>query len=331
MTYSLRIERFHSADPVFHADVHRLCRVGDTPLRLWVERFLFSMRHGADLSENTIRHYGHDLELFLRYLNRYHPSVTTPQKVTASIVRRYLKHTVGVRGNSPASNRRRLASLKKFFRHLRQRGVVDADPTARVQMEKFVRRPPTRLTLNEAARILEASKTTSFPHRDHAIFQLFLTCGCTLSELIALDLDDYDREEGTITLVGRRGQRRTVLLSNSCQNALDEYLEHRAKAPADRALFLNRQGMRLTKGAIYHAFRYILRRARIDRPGVTIHSLRHTCFALLWEAGLSLIVLHQIAGHGSIATTRAYIRTGRRSGRPASKPMPTRMLFPLDE
>src|SRR5690606_11301716 len=127
-----------------------------------------------------IRHYGHDLELFLRYLNRYHPSVTTPQKVTASIVRRYLKHTVGVRGNSPASNRRRLASLKKFFRHLRQRGVVDADPTARVQMEKFVRRPPTRLTLNEAARILEASKTTSFPHRDLAIFQLFLTCGCTL-------------------------------------------------------------------------------------------------------------------------------------------------------
>src|SRR5690606_11285577 len=100
-------------------------------------------------------------------------------------------------------------------------------------------------------RLLEAAKTTHHPARDHAIFRLFLTSGCTLSELIGLKLEDVDLASGWIRFMGRGGISRTLPLSAGASAALARYLEIRAKAPADpHALFLNRLGRPVTKGAV---------------------------------------------------------------------------------
>src|SRR5690606_37480083 len=111
--------------------------------------------------------------------------------------------------------------------------------------------------------------------------------------------------------------RRSLRLSPGCLEALREYAECRPKAPADgRRFFLNRRGEPVTKGAVYHAFRIALKRAGIRRDGLTVHSLRHTCIALLWEAGVSIKVLQQFAGHRSLATTRTYRWAGPRPRSP---------------
>ena len=70
----------------------------------------------------------------------------------------------------------------------------------------------------------------------------------------------------------------------------------------------------MTKGTIYHAFRLVLRRAGIERPEITVHSLRRTCLTLLWEDGMSLHALQQIAGHTSLSTTKGYAESQIRGG-----------------
>lgn len=285
------------------------------PLSEWIARFLKHLEREAK-SPNTLRHYAHDLDLFSRYLKAHAPFVSAPSDVDAEIIRQYLRHLSLERGNSPASNRRRLASLRRFFGYLLSEGVIDADPCAPVSVRRAQPRPHPALTREEALRFLQAAKMSRFPARDYAMFRLFLSCGCTLSELLALRLEDFDPDQGTITFVSPRGKVRTLTLSPACLDALKEYLESRPKAPAAKSLFINRRGAPVTKGAVYHAFRQAIRRSGIDKPGVTVHSLRRTCLTLLWEAGVSLRTLQHVAGHASLSTTREYARSQNRGNNP---------------
>ena len=281
------------------------------------------------VSENTIRHYGHDLALFLRFLERHKANVVDASQIRPDTVREFLSYLSHARGNSKSSVRRRLAAVRKFMRYLHEMGATPFDPTAHLALTTKRKGLPTVLTREEALRLLEASKMSRFPARDHAIFRLFLTCGCTLSELLHLRLPDYNALEGTITFSGGRQRPRTLPLPEACRRALDCYLEERPRVRVGRRIFLNRRAEPITKGAVYHAFRLALRRAGIEKQGLTVHSLRHTCLALLWQAGMSLHVLQEVAGHHSLATTREYAWAGPRLRGSAAGAR--RAQHPLDE
>ena len=296
-------------------------------LRPAIDAFAEREAAAGSLRPNSLRHYRHDLELFARFVEFRARRPLRLAEITADHVLGFLAD-MEARGNSVSSRRRRLAALRRFFGALKRAGQVEADPTE--LLEARTKRPPRPVTLtrDECLRLLEAAKTTHDPRRDHAVFLLFLTSGCTLSELVGLTLDDVDLEAGTVTFCGRSERRRTLFLSSGARDALEVYLSARPKAPADRrALFLNRRGRPVTKGAIYYAFNRVLRKARIDRPGVTIHTLRHTSLAFLWRAGVSLQIMRYIAGHRSLATTRQYGWAGPRP----PKPQPWSWRHPLDD
>lgn len=281
------------------------------PLAGEVREFLTSLAL-TPVSGNTLRHYGHDLALFLRFLQRHKANVAHPAQIRPEVVRDFLSYLSHVRGNARSSSRRRLAAVKKFTRFLFERGYIPIDPASHLALTSKRRGAPTVLTKEEALRFLEASKMSRFPERDHAMFRLFLTCGCTLSELLNLKLADYDAAEGTIVFSGGRQKRRKLPLTDGCKRALERYFEEERPVAGGRHLFLNRKGEPITKGAVYHAFHRALERAGIEKEGLTVHSLRHTCLALLWRAGVSLHVLQEVAGHHSLATTREYAWAGPR-------------------
>ena len=297
------------------------------PVAEGIAAYLAAMRALPGVSDNTVRHYAHDLEMFRRYLSRCRPKVRSLDDVRAVTILGFLRYMTGVRGNKSQSARRRLAALRGLFAYLREQFGYRLDPTEAIRVKAAPRKPPVTLDLSECRRLLEAAKTTSFPDRDHAIFYLFLTTGCTLSELTALCLEDVQLHSGLVYFTGRRKTQRAVRLSPGCLEALRRYAKERPKAPASgRTFFLNRRGEPVTKGAVYHSFRLALKAAGIRREGITIHSLRHTCFALLWKAGISMQVLRSFAGHRSIASTRIYKTAGSRP----SPPVPWDWVHPLD-
>ena len=290
--------------------------------------FLAHLRTDAKASDNTVRHYAHDLEMFHRYLLRCRPRIDFLGDIRPVTILGFVRYMTEVRGNTGQSARRRLAALRRLFAYLRLEQRLSHDPTEALAVKaKPIGRPVT-LDIDQCQRLLEAAKTTSFPLRDHAIFYLFLTTGCTLSELIHLRPEDVQLDTGFISFVGRSEAWRTIRLSPGCLESLRRYAEERPKAPASaRSFFLNRRGEPITKGAVYHSFRIALKASGNSQEGITIHSLRHTCFALLWQAGVSIQILRRFAGHKSIASTRIYKTIGPR---PAS-PKPWDWVHPLDE
>lgn len=292
-----------------------------------IAMYVRAVESAGNLRPNTIRHYRHDLELFLRHTRRHSGPSVTVRDITTGDVHAFLE-ALRVRGNAPTSCRRRLAALRRFFTTMVEWGYLIDDPTARLHAQATTPQRPVTLSLHECLQLLEAAKTTRHPRRDHAMFRLFLTSGCTLSELIGLRRSDVNLEVGSIRFCGRGNVKRTLNLSHGTKAALGTYLEQRSKAPADRhALFLNRHGDPVTKGAVYHAFLLTRERAGIVKEGLSVHSLRHTCIALLWRAGVSLHILQRIAGHQSLASTREYEWAGVRP----STPRPWEWIHPIDE
>src|SRR5690606_5321294 len=108
--------------------------------------FLTALAKEGSASPNTIRHYGHDLELFARYLRKHEPGIGYVSQLTPASVEGFFNHMAGVRGNRRSSNRRRLAALRRYFRFLVSTGSIERDPSAGISLEPAPADRPEILT-----------------------------------------------------------------------------------------------------------------------------------------------------------------------------------------
>jgi site-specific recombinase XerD len=142
-----------------------------------------------------------------------------------------------------------------------------------------------------------------------------LACtGLRISEALQLDLADWESTEAVLTIrQAKFGQSRYAPLAPSAAIALKTYLQARAKAfPKTNscALFLNRQGQRLTyreAGGTFVALREQLNWQH-QRPRPRLHDLRHTTAMRLLQADVDIMVIALLLGHESPTTTHHYIK-----------------------
>lgn len=76
-----------------------------------------------------------------------------------------------------------------------------------------------------------------------------------------------------------------------------------AALKGDRALFLNKQGGRLSRQSIWEI---IQRSGQSCGVAVSPHSLRHSFATHLIEGGADVRVVQELLGHSSVATTQIY-------------------------
>jgi integrase/recombinase XerD len=145
--------------------------------------------------------------------------------------------------------------------------------------------------------------------RDRAMLETLYGAGLRISELVALDVDDLDLEEGSVRARGKGSKERVVPLGRYAVRALEAYLA-RARpglaGPRSRgALFLNARGGRLTRQGCTNIIKAMARRAGI-RKRVTPHMLRHSFATHLLEGGADVRVVQELLGHASLSTTQIY-------------------------
>ncbi|MDP9295894.1 MAG: tyrosine-type recombinase/integrase, partial [Actinomycetota bacterium] len=128
-------------------------------------------------------------------------------------------------------------------------------------------------------------------------------------ELVNLDVDDLDLEEGSVRAFGKGSKERVVPLGRPAREALTRYLRSGRPALAGRAsraaLFLNQRGGRLTRQGCAKLLRANVQRAGI-RKRVTPHTLRHSFATHLLEGGADVRVVQELLGHASVQTTQIY-------------------------
>jgi site-specific recombinase XerD len=136
--------------------------------------------------------------------------------------------------------------------------------------------------------------------------------GLRRGELARLNVDAFDRNEGTLRIDGRKtGRERCVPLPEMVVHCLESYLPHRHNQLeqlgllGEVALLVSRNGQRLSGSAISNGVHDIALLAQV--PIHSLHQFRHSCASDLLEAGVHLADVQRILGHSVISTTVRYV------------------------
>jgi site-specific recombinase XerD len=285
-------------------------RKEDYPYRDGYFEFLHLER---GVSTRTVDSYNFDLELFFGYLDYATGGVgLEPDQIEPADLVGFFNAMSDRRGNQSRTRNRKLAALRSYFSYLELYKLLKGQPSPikRFQCSKISKRLPVYLTPEEVKGFLEASFSGRYPHRDYAMFLLVLQTGCRIGELLEMKVQDFDFLDLTVKVIGKGNKERQLPLTKKTAQALEAYLNCKWRAPKNKneqMVFLNKNREPISRRGIQKCFEQVCDKAGLNRPGLSIHKLRHTCLTLLLQEGVDLITLQMLAGHEEIGTTAIYL------------------------
>lgn len=277
-------------------------------------------------SQNTIKEYFYDLRMFLRYVLYINGKCSKNEissvdifdfdfnylkRISLSDLYAFMAYVNNEHSSNDCYRARKVASLKSFFNYLSIKDKsLDNNPAANLETPKIKRRMPKYLTLEQSIDFLK-SIDGEFKDRDLAIFVIFLNCGVRLSELVGINLKDFDLEKRTLKVIGKGNKERVVYLNDLCVDAITNYLKVRpvdnVKYEDRNALFLSRKMQRISNRMVELLAKKYFEKAGLDYEMYTPHKLRHTAATIMYRDGnVDIRTLQELLGHASLSTTQLY-------------------------
>jgi integrase/recombinase XerC/integrase/recombinase XerD len=211
---------------------------------------------------------------------------------------------------------RKIASFRAFYRHLVERGTLEANPADLVATPKKDSYLPRVLKSGEVAEVLDRIPAgTPLDLRDRAMFEVAYGAGLRAEEIVNLDTADLDPDAEEMRVTGKGSKTRVIPAGEVAWKALEAYVERgRPKLASassgqrvEPALFLSKSGRRLSTSDVRRRLRISTQRVGVS-AGVSPHTLRHSFATHLLEGGADLRSIQELLGHASISTTQTYTR-----------------------
>ena len=272
--------------------------------------FLDELRR-QNASEHTIRNYASDLDQLVAYFAIPGQAKTTVEQIDALAIREWLGHLYEQRLTA-VSMRRKLAAVRSFFKFLLREGLVEKNVARMVRTPKAPKTLPSVMTAEQTNILVDGVTPAAdkferpYPARDLAIFELLYGCGLRISELVGLNLDDFDYNERWIRVRGKGKKERQVPYAGKASVSPERYLALRQPdAGSEQALFLNHRGARLTDRGARGIVKFYARVITGD-SSIHPHSLRHAYATHLLSDGADLRAIQELLGHARLSTTQKY-------------------------
>jgi len=281
-----------------------------------IQDFLNFLVVEKGFSGNTLEAYSNDLSQLRGFLEQDHSG--PPQswaRVDKSMLLSFIL-SLKERQYAPATLARKVAAVKSFFRFLAAESRVDRDPTEDIDSPKVDKPLPKYLTVEEVNSLLEQPCKNQGPEglRDRAMLELLYATGMRVSELVGLDTDDLDLNEGFVKCLGKGSKERLVPLHPEATLIVSTYIKKGRPRIAlnnrDSALFLNRRGERLTRQGLWLILKGYASKANIS-ASVTPHVLRHSFATHMLQRKADLRNVQGWLGHANISTTQVYTHLTR--------------------
>ena len=261
--------------------------------------FFDFLENDKKLSDNTLQSYKRDLKQFKRYIEACEINYN---HVKEEDIKDYKK---------ASSISRCIASIRSFYQFVLKRKKIKVDPTANIQSPKIEKRVPSVLTSKEVELLLDQPKDVDLKGtRDKAMLEFAYATGMRVTEIISLNIDDVNLEEGYVTCKTGNKQR-TIPLGTMSLNALKEYVDDARdvliKNDDEKALFVNVNGGRLTRQGFWKIIKYYKEQAHITKD-ITPHVLRHSFATHLLQNGADLKAIQTMLGHSDISSTQVYMQ-----------------------
>lgn len=264
-------------------------------LDLWVE-FFDDLQNVRGRSANTVLAYRRDLELFEEFKS-HHTDI--------SLLYDFMKK----RGLSPRSQARVVSSLRTYFRFCERHGL-DAGALRQLQPPRIQHKLPRPLTPQEFDGLFSACEVENQfkTARNQITLLLLYGLGCRVSELIALNLHDFNETSSWLTITGKGGKQRLVPLTDRLRMELKSYLTEvrplLLREPS-QTILVNDRGNRPSRVDIWRWLSAWSAAAGFEKA-VHPHQFRHGCATTLLENGADLRSIQILLGHTSLQTTQIY-------------------------
>ena len=270
-----------------------------------IKQFLDFLQNEKRVSNNTLQSYSRDIHQFENYLSQNHINYV---KVDNKKINEYLKNLQNLKKKTSTISRN-LASIRSFYQYLIRVKKIKHDPTENIQSPKVEKRVPSVLTSEEVEKLLSQPKDVDLKGtRDKAMLEVAYATGMRVTEIISLNLEDVNLEEGFISCKAVNKQRNIPLGSMSIA-ALKEYIEDARpimiKDENEKSLFVNVNGKRLTRQGFWKIVKFYKEQAHIQKD-ITPHILRHSFATHLLQNGADLKAIQTMLGHSDISSTQVY-------------------------
>ena len=271
-------------------------------------KFFFNfLAEDKKLSDNTLQSYKRDLKQFKKYLEDCEIHYN---RVKEEDIKDYVKE-MQEEGKKASSISRSIASIRSFYQFVVKNKKMKVDPTLNIQSPKIEKRVPSVLTSKEVELLLNQPKDVDLKGiRDKAMLEFAYATGMRVTEIISLNIDDINLDEGFVTC--KTGSKQRVIpLGTMSLKALKEYVEEArdilVKSENEQALFVNINGTRLTRQGFWKIIKYYKEQAHITKD-ITPHVLRHSFATHLLQNGADLKAIQTMLGHSDISSTQVYMQ-----------------------
>ena len=267
----------------------------------YIEKYLNYLKVVKKDSDYTISSYRNDLM-------ELHDFNTDLLNINESDVSNYLEYLYS-RGLNRNSISRKISAIKCFYQYLQSEGLVKTNYFREVTSPKKEMSLPKYVRNSDIDKLfLCFDKETSLGQRNALILEMLYATGVRIGELVNIKINDINRHDRIIKILGKGKKERVVVYGRYCEEALNVYLKNGRielnKKECDY-LFLNKDGGRLSDRYIRKIIDDVVIKCELDYH-ISPHTLRHTFATDMLNNGADLMTVKELLGHSSINTTGIY-------------------------
>jgi integrase/recombinase XerC len=215
---------------------------------------------------------------------------------------------------SPASINRAVSSIRSLYKYLRREGIVENDIFATVKslrtqsrIPKFV---PDHKMADVVERVLTQLHSEEFIECRNALLVLMLyACGLRLAEVVAIDRNHFSEGLDSLRVRGKGDKERIIPITRRLREEIrrftDKFLSGNICKSQEKALFLSKQGERISRSDVQRSVARLLRECGVEGK-CSPHVLRHTFATHLLNDGADLREIQELMGHSSLRATQVY-------------------------
>ena len=266
-----------------------------------IEDFVGHLSIEKNYALNTISSYKRDLLKFSSFLSKKEVldfKMIDPDVLNIFVME--LRHT----NTSGKSIKRYLSSIRVFFNFLIEVGEVQTNPALLIKTPKVERDLPKTIDFDDLKKMMTINSTQYKELRAVLMIELLYSCALRVSELVGINFEDIDMDEGFVKVMGKGGNARFSPMGQTTVDVLKRYIKQRPSC-ATNALFINQNNTRISTRTVQNVVK-----KRALQVGISInvhpHMLRHAAATHFLQSSHDLRTVQEFLGHKSIKSTQVY-------------------------